>query len=89
MARGTILLINGQLRLTAAAVFLLLLIIVPHSTTEAVIDVSVSAGYYHTCGLTGNGTVACWGAGKTNTGVFPEYGQSIPSCRDIRAGERR
>jgi len=37
----------------------------------------LSAGYAHTCGLKSDGSVTCWGAGKTSTGVDPEYGQSI------------
>jgi len=37
----------------------------------------LSAGEYYTCGLKGDGTVVCWGAGKTNTGNWPEFGQSI------------
>ncbi len=38
----------------------------------------VSAGYDHSCALKNNGSIVCWGAGKTNTGKFPEVGQSIP-----------
>ena len=35
-----------------------------------------SAGYYHTCGLSADGAVACWGAGTTNTGSWPHLGQA-------------
>jgi hypothetical protein len=38
--------------------------------------VAVSAGLNHTCALDATGVV-CWGAGTTNTGNFPEFGQSI------------
>jgi hypothetical protein len=38
----------------------------------------ISAGAYHNCGVRLDGTVACWGAGTTDTGINPEYGQSIP-----------
>jgi hypothetical protein len=38
----------------------------------------LSAGFFHTCWLKSDGTLACWGAGTTNTGVPHEYGQSIP-----------
>jgi hypothetical protein len=41
----------------------------------------LSAGAYHTCGLKSDGTLACWGAGTTNTGVISEYGQSMPPTR--------
>jgi len=35
-----------------------------------------SLGWSHSCGLS-DGSAICWGAGKTNTGIVPEYGQSI------------
>jgi alpha-tubulin suppressor-like RCC1 family protein len=38
----------------------------------------ISAGGYHTCWLKIDGTLACWGAGTTNTGTWPDFGQSIP-----------
>ncbi len=38
---------------------------------------SIAAGSYHTLALKSNGTVLAWGAGKTSTGVDPEFGQSI------------
>ena len=38
---------------------------------------SVAAGGYHTVALLTDGSVACWGAGTTNTGSFPNYGHSI------------
>jgi hypothetical protein len=38
----------------------------------------ISAGGYHNCGVKTDGTVACWGAGTTDTNANPEYGQSIP-----------
>lgn len=37
----------------------------------------VSAGGNHTCVLKADGTVICWGAGTTNTGVNPHFGQAI------------
>jgi alpha-tubulin suppressor-like RCC1 family protein len=33
---------------------------------------------WHTCELLSNGTLACWGAGTTNKGVGPDFGQSMP-----------
>jgi hypothetical protein len=38
----------------------------------------ISAGGYHNCGVRKDGTVACWGAGTTRSGINYEYGQSIP-----------
>jgi alpha-tubulin suppressor-like RCC1 family protein len=38
---------------------------------------AVDTGGYHTLALRTDGTVVAWGAGKTNTGSFPEHGQSI------------
>ena len=40
--------------------------------------VQVSAGAAHTCGLHFDGTITCWGAGTTNTGLSPHHGQSAP-----------
>jgi len=39
--------------------------------------VQIAAGKYHSVALKADGTVACWGGGKTNTGMTPEFGQSI------------
>ena len=52
---------TGQMRLTAAVVFLLLLFLVPFSTVGAETGTAVSAGGCHTCGVKTDGTVACWG----------------------------
>jgi hypothetical protein len=38
---------------------------------------AIAAGYAHTVALKTNGSVLAWGAGKTSTGSYPEYGQSI------------
>ncbi|MEZ5495042.1 MAG: thrombospondin type 3 repeat-containing protein [Pseudomonadales bacterium] len=38
--------------------------------------VTVAAGSDHSCALDDTG-VHCWGGGKTVTGIYPEYGQSI------------
>jgi hypothetical protein len=44
---------------------------------DGILDVpSMSAGGFHSCALDGSG-VHCWGAGKTNTDILPEYGQSV------------
>jgi len=37
----------------------------------------IAAGKYHSMALQSNGTVVCWGAGHTNTGMTPEFGQSM------------
>ncbi len=39
---------------------------------------TLSAGNNHTCGVQSDNTLICWGAGVTNTGINPEFGQSIP-----------
>lgn len=39
--------------------------------------VAVAAGAHHGLALRADGTVAAWGAGATNTGAFPNYGQSV------------
>lgn len=39
--------------------------------------VAVAAGAHHSLALCADGTVAAWGAGTTNTGEFPNYGQSV------------
>ncbi len=49
----------------------------------------VSAGDRNTCAINTDYNLVCWGAGTTNTGVFPEYGQSIPpsgTYRDLSLG---
>jgi alpha-tubulin suppressor-like RCC1 family protein len=37
----------------------------------------VSTGGTHSCAKEPDGSVTCWGGGTTNTGSYPEYGQSI------------
>ncbi|MCL4395054.1 MAG: RCC1 domain-containing protein, partial [Chloroflexi bacterium] len=37
----------------------------------------ISAGLAHTCGIKTDGSVACWGAGTSNTGTYPNYGQAM------------
>ena len=52
--------------------------------------IQLSAGGYHTCAIKSDDTLACWGAGTTNTGVWPEYGQSIApsgSFTQVSAGQ--
>ncbi len=38
---------------------------------------SVAAGRDHSLALMTDGSIVAWGAGQTNTGYFPEFGQSI------------
>lgn len=38
----------------------------------------ISSGGLHTCGVKSNGSLACWGAGTSNTGVNPHFGQANP-----------
>jgi len=49
---------------------------------------SISAGYAHTCGLTGNGTVYCWGTGKNYQSLLPQWVMGDPSLewRTVAAG---
>ncbi|HEX7540841.1 MAG TPA: RCC1 domain-containing protein, partial [Anaerolineales bacterium] len=49
----------------------------PEQAASVLVE-SLSAGGLHTCVVKSDGTLACWGAGTTNTGVIPVYGQSIP-----------
>ncbi len=37
---------------------------------------AIDAGSYHSVALKVNGTVACWGAGTTASGIYPHFGQS-------------
>lgn len=47
---------------------------------------AVAAGDYHALALRTDGTLVAWGAGTTNTGTFPHYGQSIvPAGNDFVA----
>jgi len=48
-----------------------------HNTIPSGTFTQISAGEHHTCGLKSDGSVTCWGAGKTKTGHPFEYGQSI------------
>ena len=47
------------------------------------IDLMVSAGRMHTCGIKTDGTVVCWGAGLTDT-EDPHFGQSNPPAKTFR-----
>lgn len=53
--------------------------------------VAIAAGLNHAMALRQDGTVVCWGAGTTNAGTYPHYGQSmvpsgLPSISKIEAG---
>jgi hypothetical protein len=39
--------------------------------------VQVSAGYDHSCAVRSDGSAFCWGGGMTDTGISPDFGQSI------------
>src|SRR5437899_796156 len=39
--------------------------------------VAIAAGSYHSLALNQDGTVVAWGAGGTNSGWYPDYGQSM------------
>src|SRR6266581_1192452 len=39
--------------------------------------VAIAAGWYHSLALNQDGTVVAWGAGMTNSGWYPDYGQSM------------
>lgn len=56
--------------------------------------VAIAAGLNHGMALRADGSVVCWGAGETNTGTYPDYGQSIvpsgnPPFAAIEAGGQR
>lgn len=51
---------------------------------DGMLFIQVSAGNFHTCGLHSDGTLACWGAGETDTGIEPDYGQSLPPTGTFR-----
>ncbi len=51
----------------------------------------ISSGGQHTLALQSDGTVVAWGAGKINTGTWPELGQAmvpatLGTCTQISAG---
>jgi len=39
--------------------------------------IAVASGDFHALALRTDGTIVAWGAGTTNTGIFPHFGQSI------------
>ena len=39
--------------------------------------IGIAAGSAHILALKADGTVVAWGAGATNTGIYPDFGQSI------------
>lgn len=39
--------------------------------------VAVASGFYHNLVLNADGTISAWGAGMTNSGNWPDYGQSV------------
>jgi len=49
----------------------------PDQAASAQVE-SLSAGAYHACAIQSDGSLVCWGAGRTETGLYPEYGQSMP-----------
>ena len=49
----------------------------PEAVPGAVTISSISTGFEHACAIRSDNTVTCWGAGKTNTGTEPNYGQAI------------
>jgi alpha-tubulin suppressor-like RCC1 family protein len=38
---------------------------------------SIAAGFYHCLAAKADGTVMAWGAGKTNSGITPNFGQAL------------
>jgi alpha-tubulin suppressor-like RCC1 family protein len=42
-----------------------------------VVYVAIAAGNYHCMALRSDGVVVCWGGGTLDTGVIPDFGQSI------------
>lgn len=57
---------------------------VPNDVTNVL---AIAAGSAHSLALGADGSVAGWGAGQTNTGVYPQLGQSIvpPTVRHVTA----
>src|SRR3954453_21410713 len=39
--------------------------------------IAIAAGGYHSLALRSDGTIVAWGAGTTNSGIYPQFGQSI------------
>ena len=44
---------------------------------EGVVFRQISSGAEHVCGLDDVGLIHCWGAGQSDLGVSPDFGQSI------------
>ena len=67
---------------------------VPTSQTGAPLlgsCIQIACGFAHSLAIQSDGTVKAWGAGTTNTGINPEFGQSmVPSnlgaCTQVAAG---
>jgi len=48
--------------------------------------IAIATGDYHALALRADGTIAAWGAGTIDTGIFPHFGQSItPAGNDYVA----
>jgi subtilisin-like proprotein convertase family protein/sugar lactone lactonase YvrE len=48
---------------------------IPPAASSNVVE--IAAGAVNSLALLNNGTVVAWGGGESNTGTFPDYGQSI------------